>query len=170
LWFADDATQLLEQLERLMLRTSTLALAALEAFLLVILTASVAYAWKAATPKAKLEKDATHIVVGKVRSISFGKIVRPQFEITNYVAEIVVDRIEKGQGLKAGDVVHVRYHWTVSRIPYVGDPGHRPRPNKDDSARVYLVNQGYNGAGYTTDGGYDVYYFEGFEVLVPLAR
>ena len=24
--------------------------------------------------------------------------------------------------------------------------------------RVYLVNHGYNGAGYTTDGRYDVYY------------
>src|SRR5262245_54621899 len=148
----------------------TLGLAGLGAFLLAVLTASAAFGLKAATPKAKLEKDATHIVVGKVRSISFSKIVFSQSETTNYVAEIVIDRIEKGQGLKAGDVVHARYHWTESRTPYVGDPGHRPRPNKDDSVRAYLVNRGYNGAGYTTDGGYDVYYFEGFEILVPLTR
>ena len=157
-------------MSRISSHTSTFALAGLGAFLLAMFMASAAYAWKAATPKAKLEKDATHIVVGKVRYISSSKTVAPQFETTNYVAEIVVDRIEKGQGLNAGDVVHARYHWTESRTPYVGDPGHRPRPNKDDSVRVYLVNQGHNGAGYTTDGGYDVYYFEGFEILAPLTR
>jgi hypothetical protein len=113
-----------------MSRTSTLALAGLGAFLLAMFMASAADAWKVATPKAKLEKDATHIVVGKVRSISSSKTVAPQLKTTNYVAEIVVDRIEKGQGLKAGAVVHVRYRWTESRIPYVGDPGHRPRPNR----------------------------------------
>jgi hypothetical protein len=31
--------------------------------------------------------------------------------------------------------------------------------------RAYLVNHGYNGAGYTKDGGYDVYYKNGFEIL-----
>ena len=31
--------------------------------------------------------------------------------------------------------------------------------------RAYLVNHGYNGAGYTTDGHYDVYYKNGFEIL-----
>jgi hypothetical protein len=78
-----------------MSRTSTTALAGLGAILLAVFTASSAHAWKILTPRAKLEKDATHIVVGKVRSIYFNKIVRAQFETTNYLAEIVVDRSKR---------------------------------------------------------------------------
>ena len=40
-----------------------------------------------------------------------------------------------------------------------------PRPKENGTVRAYLVNQGYNGAGYTTDGHYDVYYKNGFEIL-----
>ena len=36
----------------------------------VVLAAATAYAAKPSTPKARLETDATHIIVGKVRSIS----------------------------------------------------------------------------------------------------
>ncbi len=131
---------------------------------------SAAYAAKAMTPKPQLEKDATHIVVGKVRSISFTKHVGPEYVTTTYVAEIAVDRIEKGQGLKAGDVVRARYltiGWRGIGTPVPHDSGHRPIPKKDDSVHVYLVNEGYNGAGYTKDGGYDVYYNNGFEILAP---
>jgi hypothetical protein len=76
--------------------------------------------------------------------------------------------VEKGAGLKAGDVVQVRYlsrAWRGSGPQLPGDLGHSPRPKQDDSVRVYLVNQGYNGGGYTTDGRYDVYYNNGFEIL-----
>ena len=48
--------------------------------------------------------------------------------------------------------------------------GHRPIPKEGDAVRAYLVNKGYNGAGYTTDGGYDVYYKNGFEILAPPTR
>jgi hypothetical protein len=50
-------------------------------------------------------------------------------------------------------------------MPPPGDSGHAPVPRKTDRVRVYLVNKGYNGAGQDTDGGYDVYFKNGFEVL-----
>jgi hypothetical protein len=136
---------------------------------LVTLALAPGHAAKPSTSKAQLEKDATHILVGKVRSISSSRNMTGQYEITGYIAEIEVDKVEKGPGVKAGDVVRVRYvsnAWRGAGPPPPHDSGHRPRPKQDDYVRVYLVTQGYNGTGYTTDGGYDVYYNNGFEILV----
>jgi hypothetical protein len=129
--------------------------------LLAVFPNPAVFAAKAITPKAQLEKDATHVVVGKVRSISSTKRVKGQWGFTNYVAEIAIDRVEKGEGLKAGGIVQVRYHaqgWLGSGTLPPYDSGHSPTPKQDDSVRAYLVNHGYNGAGYTTDGQYDVFY------------
>lgn len=123
---------------------------------------------KALTPKAQLEKAATHIVVGKVGLISSTKQPEGQWTSTNYVAEIAIDRVEKGEGLKPGDIVQVRYHtqgWRGSGPPPPFDSGYSPLPKQNDNVRAYLVNQGYNGAGYTRDRHYDVYYKNGFEIL-----
>ena len=141
--------------------------------MLVILAADIAHAAKAWTPKPQLEKAATHILVGKVRSVSSSTNTMSRYEVTSYIAEIGVDAVEKGSGLKPGDVVRVRYTsnaWLGPGPPPPHDSGHRQRPRKDDYIRVYLVNQGYNGAGYTTDGGYDVYYNNGFEILASPGR
>ena len=81
---------------------------------------------------------------------------------------IAISGVEKGDGLKPGDVVEVRYvsrAWRGSGSPPPFDSGHSPQPKENDTVRAYLVNQGYNGAGYTTDGHYDVYYKNGFEIL-----
>ncbi len=123
---------------------------------------------KALTPKAQLEKAATHIVVGKVGSISSTTNLHGQYATTTYTANIAIDRVEKGEGVKPGDVVEVRYlatGWRGSGPPPPFDSGHSPRPKQNDTVRAYLVNKGYNGAGYTTDGRYDVYYKNGFEIL-----
>jgi hypothetical protein len=113
-------------------------------------------------------------VTGKVQAISSTTQHSGEYGIVYYIAEIAVDKIEKGEGLKTGEVVHARYRWTKSPGIGVlppgdpgdpGDPGHRPTAVNGDSVRVYLVNKGYNGAGYTTDGGYDVYYNNGFEIV-----
>jgi hypothetical protein len=136
--------------------------------LLAIFASTTVFAAKALTPKAQLEKAATHIVVGKVGSISSTTNEAAQYATTTFTAKIIIDRVEKGEGLKAGDIVQVRYHtqgWRGSGPPPPFDSGHSPRPKQNDTVRAYLVNQGYNGAGYTTDGHYDVYYKNGFEVL-----
>ena len=119
--------------------------------LLVVFAKSAVFAAKLLTPKPQLEKEATHIVVGKVRSISSTQQVKGEWGFTNYVAEIAIDKVEKGEGLKAGDDVQVRYYsqgWRGSGSPPAFYLGHSPRPNQDDSARAYLVNHGYNGEGY----------------------
>jgi hypothetical protein len=141
--------------------------------LLAAFTMATAHAAKPATPKEQLEKDATHIIVGRVQSISSTTQRYGKYDIANYVAAIVVAELEKGVGLKAGDIIHARYKWTTwlsSGSRPVGDPGHWPTPHEGDAVRVYLVNKGYNGGGYTTDGGYDVYYNNGFEILTQAAR
>jgi hypothetical protein len=136
--------------------------------LVAVSVATAVFAAKALTPKAQLEKAATHVVVGKVRSITSTASLDAQYATTTYSARIAIDRVEKGEGLKPGDVVEVRYltrGWRGSGSPPPFDSGHSPRPKQNDTVRAYLVNQGYNGAGYTTDGHYDVYYKNGFEIL-----
>lgn len=141
----------------------------LAATLLVAVSANTAvFAAKAITPRAQLEKEAMHIVVGKVRSITSTANQNAQYATTNYAAVIAISGVEKGDGLKPGDIVEVRYvsrAWRGSGSPPPFDSGHSPRPKENDTVRAYLVNQGYNGAGYTTDGHYDVYYKNGFEIL-----
>ena len=88
--------------------------------LLVVFAKSAVFAAKLLTPKPQLEKEATHIVVGKVRSISSTQQVKGEWGFTNYVAEIAIDKVEKGEGLKAGDDVQVRYYsqgWRGSGSP-----------------------------------------------------
>ncbi len=138
------------------------------ALLLALSSATTVFAAKAFTPKAQLEKAATHVVVGKVGSISSTTNLDAQYATTTYTAQIAINRVEKGEGLKPGDVVEVRYltrGWLGSGSPPPFDSGHSPRPKENDAVRAYLVNQGYNGAGYTTDGRYDVYYKNGFEIV-----
>jgi hypothetical protein len=135
---------------------------------LVMFAISTAYAAKPDTSKKQLEIGATHIIVGKVQTISQVTERVGEYDITQYVAEIQIDKVEKGNGLKVGDIVHARYLrkvWRGSGGPPPGDSGHWPIPKKDDSVRAYLTNKGYNGAGYTADGGYDVYYKNGFEII-----
>jgi hypothetical protein len=136
---------------------------------LIMFAISAASAAKPETSKKQLEKDATHIIAGKVQAISQVIERAGEYGITRYVAEILIDNVEKGNDLKAGDIIHARYLrkvWRGSGAPPPGDSGHWPIPQRDDSVRVYLTHKGYNGAGYTADGGYDVYYKNGFEILV----
>jgi hypothetical protein len=128
---------------------------------------------KGLTTKAQLQRDATHIVVGNVLA-STSKTERvKEFEVTHLVAEIAVNRIEKGEGVKPGEKVHVRYWaqgWAGKGTPLPGMSEHySSTPKNGDVVRVYLVNKGYNGAGQTTDSGFDVYFKNGFEILLSAA-
>jgi hypothetical protein len=52
--------------------------------------------------------EATHVVVGTVE----GVYVQEDKEFRKYVVEVAVEKVEKGDGLKAGDTVYVRcYLW-----------------------------------------------------------
>ena len=131
--------------------------------LLAGFAASAAYAAKALTPKAQLEKEATNIIVGKVRSIASSTALTSQYKHITYVAVIGVDSVEKGAGLQAGHVVYAHYWskaWIGVGAPPPDDSGHWPSPKTNDVVRVYLT-------GKNKESGYDVYFKNGFDILAP---
>jgi hypothetical protein len=119
------------------------------------------------TPE-QMAKMATHIVQGKVRGIYTSTGKAGNYAQTYYVAELGIDQVEKGEGLKAGGLVYVRYwtqYWAGPGSPPPGTNGHRGLPKVGDAVRVYLVNKGYDGGGDVKDGGFNVVFADGFEAL-----
>jgi hypothetical protein len=138
--------------------------------LFLIFGVSATLAAKPETSIGQLQKDATHIVVGTVQTISVSRGKEGDYELMRYVAKITIRAVEKGKGIEPGQVIEVLYlskAWLGNGTPPPGDLGHRPMPKTQDFVRVYLTNAGYNGAGQTTDGGFDVYFKNGFQILEP---
>lgn len=141
---------------------------------LLVLLAVLAFAPSAArsekvdVPKSGLQKGATHIVTGEVKAIYTKVSTEGSWKYTRYVAEVDIEKVEKGEGLSAEGLVYVRYwrrKW-VSRKPVPPSTGgHRGLPKEGSKLRVYLAQNVYNGAGTVKDGGYDVYFANGFEAL-----
>ena len=74
------------------------------AFLATITLATGALAERAPEDR----RQATHVVVGKVE----GVYVRKVDGTLHYVVEIAIEKIEKGDGLKVGEMFYVRcYQW-----------------------------------------------------------
>jgi hypothetical protein len=119
------------------------------------------------TPE-EMQEMATHVVQGKVKGVYSSTAKAGNYQRTHYVAELMIDKIEKGTGLKEKQLVYVRYwtqYWVGSGPPEPGTAGHRRIPSAGDAVRVYLVNKGYDGGGQVTDGGYNVVFADGFEAL-----
>ncbi len=116
----------------------------------------------------ELTKLATHIVVGKVNAVYTFDTKDAEWHTTHYVAEIAVDKLEKGDGLKPGGLVYVRYwtrDWISPKQQPPGTNGHTGMGNAGDQVRLYLVNKGYDGGGNVSDGGFNVVFRNGCEVL-----
>lgn len=112
----------------------------------------------------QMREMATHVVVGKVKGIYTSSARRGDYQQTHYVAELSIDKIEKGDGLQEKQLVYVRYwtqQWAGRGNPPPGTNGHRGLPAAGAAVRVYLVNKGYDGGG----GGYNVVFADGFEGL-----
>lgn len=107
---------------------------------------------------AELQKQASHIALGKVKVI-YSEITNDgTWESTGGVVEIEVTKLEKGDKIEAGECIYARY-WRKRWIG-VGDPppfgsGHH-LPKKGDTVRVHLVKK---------DGGYDTLLPNGIEVI-----
>ena len=88
--------------------------------------------------------EAELVVVGKVHKIStmtekFGKTG----EMTYYTAKVVVDKVEKGDGAKAGDTVSVTW-FHVTKQPekgFVGAFGHDYGLKEKDEATFWLMKR-----------------------------
>jgi hypothetical protein len=120
------------------------------------------------TPE-EMRKMSTHVVQGRVKAIYTSKGRAGNYERTHYVAELSIDKVEKGDGLRERELVYVRYwtqRWAGPGLPPPGTAGHRGLPAVGDQVRVYLVRNGYDGGGNTNDGGYNVVFADGFEPVV----
>jgi hypothetical protein len=144
-----------------MLRCMSLSL------LVVMVIGSAARAEIVPKSAEEMQKMATHVVVGDVRGVFTSQSRSGQYEKTHYVAEVLVRKLEKGEGPSEGKLIYVRYwtqHWAGPGLPPPGTAGHRGLPATGDTVRAYLVNKGYDGGGQVTDGGYNVVFADGLVV------
>jgi len=116
----------------------------------------------------EMQKMATHVVQGNVKAIYASSARAGNYQQTHYVAELAVDKVEKGEGLQEKQLVYVRYWtqaWVGPGLPPPGTTGHRGLPSVGQSVRVYLVNKGYDGGSNVNDGGFNVVFADGFQAL-----
>lgn len=123
-----------------------------------LLVAGVCLGEKADFP-GEAEEKATHILTGTVAAI-YSKITRTEAnETVYYVAEVRVENVEKGEGIRPGQLAYVRYwhhlKWLEKGPIAPGPSGHANIPKEGDKRRMCLVR----GA----DGSLDVYYVSGFK-------
>jgi len=78
--------------------------------LLALVTLSTgAYGERVDMPPAWLKETATNVIVGTVMAVYESKADDKEWSTTRYVAEVKIKTTEKGDGLKTGDLVYVRY-------------------------------------------------------------
>jgi hypothetical protein len=143
---------------------------------LVAMAASLSFVAPAGAEKVdmspeQLRKTATHLVTGQVLAVYERTQPEGDWKYTRYVAELRVGACEKGEGVRKGDLVYVRY-W---RRAWVGQgqmppstTGHRGLPSKGQTVRVYLARNAYDGFTFDNkDGGFNVIGANGFEPLGP---
>lgn len=138
------------------------------ACLLVCAADSTVRAEKAPSGVAELTAAAALIVTGTVEVIQADRSLELPWEYLRYHALVKIAAVEKGDALAPGDRVGCRYwtrDWLRSATPPLTTNGHWPLPRSGQRVRVYLVADGYNGFGQTTDGGYDVFGRNGWEIL-----
>ena len=131
------------------------------------------WAAKAPSSKEQLEKIATHVVVGKVQAIySYkereGIPVLSGYEYDRKVAEIKIDKIEKGKITES--LLYVRYwsrEWKGLGLPPPGGQSYESQPKKGQICRFYLAKNAYDGwsKDQNRDGGYNVVYVNGVQPI-----
>lgn len=147
-----------------MLRSRLLVTAIVSAILVGAVQAE-----KASMSPEALKETATHVLTGQVKAIYQRTEVEGNWTYVRYVAEIRVGECEKGEGIKAGDLVYVRYWhrgWTGKGLVPPSTSGHRGLPTERESIRVYLSRNAYDGFSHDNkDGGFNVIGANGFEKL-----
>jgi hypothetical protein len=130
-----------------------------------------AHAEKVDMSSEQLRKAATHVVTGQLMPVYERAQTEGDWKYTRYMAEVRVGAREKGEGIREGDLVYVRY-W---RRAWVGQgqvppstTGHRGLPSEGQTVRVYLARNAYDGFTFDNkDGGFNVIGANGFETLRP---
>jgi len=118
-----------------------------------------------------LNKESTHIITGEVKSVysrdAESDLYGSGTIVTRFIVEIEIKSIEKGDGLKKGEMVYARC-WSLKKRGSAGDrpgpSGHFGIPPEGDVVKVYLHHGSYSPTGQG-DNGYAVVYPNGFEKL-----
>jgi hypothetical protein len=140
----------------------------------VFILATLAIPVRAEAPNMSpehLRETATHVITGNVIAVYQQQKATPYWKYTRYVAEVRVAECEKGDAIKKGDLVYVRY-WRRSwvgwgRVP-LSTAGHRGLPSEGEFSRIYLARNAYDGFDPdNNDGGFNVIGANGFQKLKP---
>jgi hypothetical protein len=94
----------------------------------------------------ELEKESSHIVSGKVISVT-AKVQKSKIEPSLglhrdkvYTIKLKVASVSKGNGVKVGQEILIEAWQPSTRIPPVpGLQGHEPVPEKGDTVEMYLL-------------------------------
>ena len=122
------------------------------------------------TPEELLETS-THAVVGTITTIYQREETIGDWHYTNFLAEIHVEKCEKGEGVEADSLVYARYwrrRWVGLGLMPPSTSGHDPLPDEGDQVRAYLAKNAYDGfTRDNKDGGFNVIGCDGFEIIKP---
>ena len=136
---------------------SRLALVPLAPVLLLLASLVPAIAEKPRSSPAQLASTATHIVRGEVVRV-YSRVRREgMFRRTDYVAEVTVKAVEKGEGIRLDRPLCARYWsrtWTGPGYPPPGTNGHDPLPEEGEAVRIGLDRVRSNGYVFQVEMAY----------------
>ena len=107
--------------------------------------------------KKELQASASHALAGTVERIYEHKEKRGDFEYTYGVAEVAVERVEKGADVVANERVFVRYwhkKWIGNGNPPPDHYGHWDIPAKTDTAEIYVKGDRKTGFDVVSPNGF----------------
>lgn len=91
---------------------------------------------------SELSSSSSNVVSGVLLDRFERKQKKGNFEYTYYVAEVVVNKVEKGSDIEVGDRIYVKYwrkRWTGLLSPPPPDTyGHYPIPEQGDRSDIYI--------------------------------
>ena len=146
------------------MKTPTRITALLCACLFYLISSHFAQATKVPYSKEQLEQIATDIIVGKVQAIYSRTERDGKYEYVRKVAEVKIEKIEKGK--TADKLIYVRYFdmQPIGKIT-IGPGSYLAQPKQGDIYRFYLARNAYYGweRDGGDDGGYNVVYVNGIQ-------
>ncbi len=113
-----------------------------------------------AARRIEKREEATHVVTGKVGALYFEKKQREEQRLLGVIVELGIDTVEKGDGLKKGDWIHVlfyernpSYRVPSGALPTPGESrGHSYVPQKGEIVRLFLRGHQGNYSAIWPDG------------------
>ncbi len=146
------------------MKTPTRTTALLFTCLFYLISSHLVQALKAPYPKEQLKQIATDIVVGKVQAIYSRTEREGKYEYVRKVAEVKIEKIEKGK--VTDKLIYVRYFdmQPIGKITF-GPGSYSPQPTKGGTYRFYLARNAYYGweRDGADEGGYNVVYVNGIQ-------